>query len=116
MMNFEYKREVTKLKAYGQEYEIPTKTAIFAEEVNKITKRLQEAKNAAESMTAAWDGIALYIGKDETQRIFPRENLENLDTDEISAFWLALNAASNRNTNAVINKYAPNAAIKKPVK
>lgn len=109
-MKFEYKRpDDLKLEAYGKTYEIPTKTAYLIDEVSKINDRIHaEGSSSSDQIMAVRDGIALFIGEEEAERIFPRDTLlTSANTDEITAFWFCLNEFSNRETNAVIAKYAP---------
>lgn len=109
-MKFEYKRpDDLKLEAYGKTYEIPTKTAYLIDEVNKITARISaEGSTASKQMLAVRDGIALFIGEEEAERIFPRDTLlTDANSDELTAFWFCLNECSNRETQAVMAKYAP---------
>ena len=113
MATFEYTRANITLEAYGKEYPIPTKTADFINSVNDIQTQLAACKTATETVEITRKGIALFIGDDETERIFPADRIGDIDTDEIAAFWWALNAESNRATQAVIEKYAPNPTIRK---
>ncbi|MBQ5333353.1 MAG: hypothetical protein J6K92_08860 [Oscillospiraceae bacterium] len=109
-MKFEYKRpNDLKLEAYGKTYEIPPKTAYLVDEIDKINVRIGvEGSTAADQIKAVRDGIALFIGEEEAERIFPRETLvTDLNTDEITAFWFCLNECSNRETEAVMKRYAP---------
>lgn len=109
-MKFEYKRpDDLKLEAYGKTYEIPPKTAYLIDEVNKITERISAAgSSASDQMMAVRDGIALFIGEEEAERIFPRDTLLTAaNSDEMTAFWFCLNECSNRETEAVMAKYAP---------
>lgn len=109
-MKFEYKRpEDTMLEAYGKTFEIPTKTAYIVDAVMKVQKRITEnGATAADQALAIRDGIALFIGEEAAEEIFPREHLINTaNTDEMTAFWLCLNDISNRETEAAIAKYSP---------
>lgn len=110
-MKFEYKREEITVEAYGKVYPIPTKTIALVDGINEINKRLANCKTAAESMAVTIDGIAIFIGEDEANRIYPADKRNELDTDEISAFWFLLNRLSNKATEEVIAKYAPNPKI-----
>lgn len=106
-MKFEYKRpEDTKLEAYGKVFEIPPKTAPLVDGVNKINKDITSG-TASEQAAALREGIALFIGEEAAESIFPKSELDTLNIDEMSAFWLVLNDMSNRETEAVIAKYAP---------
>ena len=109
-MKFEYKRPSDlMLEAYGKTYEIPTKTAYLIDEVNKIDDRIKaEGSTVADQIKAVRDGIALFIGEEEAERIFPRETLLTaVNSDELTAFWFCLNEFSNRETEAVMKRYAP---------
>ena len=111
MAIFEYTRENYTLEAYERTYEIPTKTASLVDGINDINARLAKTTTASESVEVMREGVALFIGAEETERIFPVAKLNEIDTDELSAFWWALIAESNKATKAVIEKYAPNTAI-----
>lgn len=112
MAKFEYKREEYILEAYGKEYPIPTKTAVLVDGINGINKELTNCKNTAEIVVVTIKGIALFIGENEAERIFPAEKINEIDTDELSAFWLALNAEANKATNKVVEKYSPKSIIR----
>ncbi len=109
MAKFEYKRENVVMEAYGKKYPIPTKTAVLVDGVNEINKRLTACKNTIDVVKATKEGIALFIGEEETNRIFSAPDGE-IDTDELSAFWLALNYESNKATKEIIEKYSPKPA------
>ena len=106
-MKFEYTRpEDTKLEAYGKVFDIPPKTAPLIDGVNRINKEITEG-NAARQAAALRDGIELFIGCEAAEEIFPKANINSLNIDEMSAFWLVLNDMSNKETEAVIARYAP---------
>ncbi len=112
-MKFEYERKNITLEAYGKSYPIPTKTAALVDGINDVTKRLEECKNAHEVVDVMRSGIALFIGDEEAERLFPADNSANIDTDEMTAFWWALSSASNEATQEVIKRYSPNPIIRK---
>lgn len=112
-MVFDYKREVETVTAYGKEYSVPTMTISAYNKINEIVNRINSSSNdIKESTQAVLDGIAFFIGEDETKRIFP--SVDTADTDEVYAFWSTLKKACDDNTAAVIKKYAPNVTIRKP--
>lgn len=115
MAKFEYQPSNAFMEAYGKKYPIPTKTAALVDGVSAIQKKLDNSKSALEAIRATKEGIALFIGEEETNRIFSAPDSE-IDGDELSAFWFALNAESNRATKEVIERYAPKSVgdIKKP--
>lgn len=112
-MKFEYERKNVTLEAYGKNYPIPTKTAVLVDGINDVTKRLEECKNAHEVVDVMRGGIALFIGDEEAERLFPSEKSADIDTDEMTAFWWALNSASNEATKEVIKRYSPNPVMRK---
>lgn len=107
-MKFEYSRPKVTVEAYGETFEMPTKTIAVVDGVAKAQKEIAEAKDTAEQVKAIKRGIAVFIGDEAVERLFPTENEGEIDTDEISAFWFCLNRESNRATQAVIEKYSPN--------
>ncbi len=115
MAKFDYVRKPAVMEAYGKKYPIPTKTAVLVDGVAEINRKLTECKNTFEVVKVTKEGIGLFIGDEETNRIFSAPDGE-LDTDELAAFWFALNAESNKATQEVIEKYNPKPAgeIRKP--
>lgn len=106
-MKFEYNRPKTTVEAYGTTYEIPPKTAAVVDGVDAARKAIaaSASKPAAEQIKAVKQGIAVFIGEEETERLFPADS--DIDTDEISEFWLLLNHLSNEHTNKIIERYSP---------
>ncbi len=115
MAKFDYVRKPAVMEAYGKKYPIPTKTAVLVDGVAEINRKLTECKNTFEVVKVTKEGIGLFIGEAETNRIFSAPDGE-LDTDELAAFWFALNAESNKATQEVIEKYNPKPVgeIRKP--
>ncbi len=115
MAKFDYVRKPAVMEAYGKKYPIPTKTAVLVDGVAEINRKLMECKNTFEVVKVTKEGIGLFIGEAETNRIFSAPDGE-LDTDELAAFWFALNAESNKATQEVIEKYNPKPVgeIRKP--
>lgn len=103
-MKFEYSRPKITVEAYGEVYEMPTKTIAVVDGVARAQKAISEAPDTAAQVKAIKQGIAVFIGEEATEKIFPFDKV--IDTDEISAFWLCLNRESNRATTAVLEKYA----------
>lgn len=102
---FDYIRTAPVIEAYGQKYPIPTKTAVLVDGVAEIQKKLAACKNTVEVVQATKQGLALFIGENEVNRIFSAPDNE-IDTDELSALWLMFNEESNRATREVVAKYA----------
>lgn len=105
-MNFEYKRNPTTVTVYGKEYEIPTKTAFFVNEVNRLHKEIAGAEDSVKSSALTLEGIGLFLGDEFVDEHFSG-NIQDIDTDEIGALWIFLNRASSKATTEVIKKYAP---------
>ncbi len=111
-MKFEYERKNVTAEAYGKIYPIPTKTAALVDGINDVTKRFEKAKSALEIVNILREGIALFIGETEAEKLFPADNSANIDTDEMTAFWWFLNNASNEATKEIIERYSPNRNIR----
>lgn len=112
-MNFEFKREIETVTAYGKEYPIPTMTIGVLSRINETVGRINGSlDNTEENTKAMLDGIAVFIGEDETKRIFP--SFDTVDVNEVFAFWSTLKKVCEDNTRAVIEKYGPNTEVKKP--
>ena len=68
----------------------------------KISDTVKEIKN----------GIALFIGGEEAERIFPDDNLGQIDIDEILGFWLALNYEFGCSQDNMLDEYAASEVIR----
>ena len=108
---FDYIRTAPVIEAYGKKYPIPTKTAVLVDGVNDIQKRLANCKNTVEIVQVTKQGLVLFIGEEEVNRIFPVPD-DQIDTDELSALWMMFNEESNRATREVVAKYAPKPVAK----
>lgn len=105
-MIFDYKRNPAAVTVYGKEYEIPTKTAFFVNEVNRLHKEIAGAEDSVKSSALTLEGIGLFLGDEFVDEHFGGD-IQDVDTDEIGALWIFLNKASSRATAEVIKKYAP---------
>lgn len=105
-MKFEYTRPKITVEAYDEVFEMPTKTIAVVDGVAKAQKAISEAQDTAQQVKAIKQGISVFIGEEATEKLFPADTEAEIDTDEISAFWLCLNRESNRATTAVLEKYA----------
>lgn len=88
---FRYVRTPRTLKAYDKEFAIPVRTVEFEEKLEQAGKALSECKTASETAQALREGISLFVGEEDTERIFPKEKLMEIDVDELLGFWQALN-------------------------
>lgn len=110
---FSYTRKPRTLKAYGEEFAIPVKTVEFGDKLDEIGAELAEAKKTSEVIRATKNGIALFIGEEAVEKIFPDEKFAELDVDEVMEFWSALNFELNRSQNERLAKYAAAKAIRR---
>lgn len=107
---FRYERRNTKINAYGKDYELPVRTGEFCDRQDEIDRRIADMskfRSTGEIIDLIKEGIALYIGAEETERIFPNENRDGIDVDEITVFYKFLKDASLRNLAEYSKKYAP---------
>ena len=110
---FTYVRQQRTLKAYGKEYPIPVRTVEFADKLEAVSKEMGQTTTTADTITKIREGIMLFIGAEETDRLFPADKLQEIDVDEIMAFWQALNFELQRNQQELIAKYRPAPNIRK---
>lgn len=112
---FTYSRTPRVLKAYDKEYTIPVRTVEFDEKLTQAAKTISETATMSTSDTvlAIREGIALFIGADEVERIFPKEKLMEIDVDEILSFWQALNFEMKQAQDELLSKYRPSAAVRR---
>lgn len=112
---FSYSKKPRTLKAYGREYEIPVKTIEFSDKIVAAAKAIANTAGASSARDTAEkikSGIALFIGEEEAERIFPAENFDRTDIDEITSFWLALNAELVQGQEDLITRYTKAKAMK----
>lgn len=112
---FTYCRTPRVLKAYDKEYAIPVRTVEFDEKLTQAAKTISETAtmSTSETVSAIREGIALFIGAEETERIFPKDKLPELDVDEILSFWQALNYEMKQAQDELLSKYRPAPSIRR---
>ncbi|MDE5741495.1 MAG: hypothetical protein K2H90_03500 [Oscillospiraceae bacterium] len=110
---FSYTRKSRTLKAYGEEFTIPVKTVEFGDKLDEIGAELAGAKNTSEVIRVTKKGIALFIGEEATEKLYPEEKFMELDVDEVIEFWSALNFELNRAQNERLARYAAAKAIRR---
>lgn len=110
---FRYVRTPRMLKAYDKEFAIPVRTVEFEERLEQAGKALSECKTATETAQALREGISLFVGEEETERIFPKEKLMEIDVDELLGFWQALNYELKLAQEEQLAKYRPAPTIRR---
>ena len=109
---FSYSRKARTIKAYGEEYQLPVKTIEFSDKLLAANDAIAKTTDARDTVSRIKSGIALFIGEDEANRIFPEDNFDNIDIDEILGFWLALNFELSRSQNELIARYSASRAMR----
>ncbi len=110
---FRYVRTPRTLKAYDKEFAIPVRTVEFEEKLEQAGKTLSECRVASETAQALREGVALFVGEEETERIFPKEKLMEIDVDELLSFWRALNFELKLAQEEQLSKYRPTPTIRR---
>ena len=110
---FTYSRTPRVLKAYDKEYTIPVRTVEFDEKLTQAANTISETATTSETVSAIREGISLFIGEEEVERIFPKDKLMELDVDEVLSFWQALNYELREAQNELLSKYRPAPNIRK---
>lgn len=110
---FRYVRTPRTLKAYDKEFAIPVRTVEFEEKLEQAGKTLSECRTASETAQALREGVSLFIGEEETERIFPKAELMSIDVDELLGFWQALNFELKLAQEEQLSKYRPTPTIRR---
>lgn len=110
---FRYERTPRTLKAYDKEFSIPVRTVEFEEQLEQAGKSISAVSKASDTISAVREGISLFIGEEETERIFPRAEIMSIDVDEILAFWQALNYELKLVQDELLAKYRPAPTIRR---
>lgn len=97
---FEYNSSPRIVEAYGRVYELPKKTVSFLDKILTVGREIVYCKNTSAVVQKLKQGIAYFIGEDETERIFPDEKENTLDANELAQFWIFLNRELNQNLSA----------------
>ena len=109
---YSYSRKYGTIKAYGQEYQLPVRTIEFSDKLAAAAEAISKPSDVRELVEKIKNGIGLFIGEAEAERIFPAEKLGEVDIDEILGFWMALNFELGRSQNELIARYAAAKAIR----
>lgn len=111
MKSFDYTRKPIEIEAYGKKYTLPIKTTKFNKQLVEVALSFKGVTDVVEIAEKLKNGIALFIGKEEADRIYP--NVEDTVFDEMLAFWNFLkNAVDGKEKDIIENEYSPTAEIK----
>ena len=114
---FTYARTNTKVKLYDKEYELPVRTSAFCDRQDVIDRELADTSNikvTADLVNILRRGVALFIGADEAERLYPTEGQEeNIDIDEIMSCYNFLKHESLNNLKEHNEKYAPRSIVRR---
>lgn len=103
---FSYERKSRTLKAYGEEFVIPVKTVEFSDRLDEAKAEIAKQTLTSDTVKSLKKGIALFIGSEAVEKLYPEEKLPELDVDEILGFWSALIFELNRTQNELIARYS----------
>lgn len=99
MAKFEYDSKVLTVEAYGKTLPLAKKTPALVEKINAVS----QAKTTREDIEKTYDVIGDMIGRKARDEIFP--SLADVDTDEMSCFWLFLCGEYRRRVTELAEKY-----------
>lgn len=108
---YSYSKKPRTLKAYGKEYQLPVKTAEFSDKLAAANEAIANSSNAHDVVEKIKTSIALFIGENEVERIFPAEKINEIDMDEILGFMLALNFELASSQNDLIARYSASKVV-----
>ena len=105
---FSFTRRAAKLKAYGEEFELPAKTVEFADKLDAVrAEMLTTPQNLGHGALPEKGYTHFFIGEEKNGKsFFLMTKIGELDSDEILGFWSALNYELNRHQREIINKYS----------
>lgn len=110
---FKYERKSRIVKAYDTEYTIPTKTVAFAKKIEDAIQKISKCTTTSATTRAMLDAISLFIGDDEIEKNFPADKFNEIDVDEVLAFWRELYYEYNKNQQDIIAKYSPATTVRR---
>lgn len=103
---FSFTRRAAKLKAYGEEFTLPAKTVEFSDKLDEVRTEFLSTPKTSDTVRTLKKGIALFIGEEKAEKLFPNDKLNELDPDEILGFWSSLNYELNRQQREIISRYS----------
>lgn len=110
-MKFEFTPKELTAEAYGNTFTLPKKTPVMLASIAEIDKKLLASPTAREQTEVLIKGIGCFIGEEEAAKLFPC--IDDVDTDEVSAFWMFLKNLYASASNDVIEKYSANRAARR---
>lgn len=106
MAKFEYDSKVLTIEAYGKTLLLAKKTPALVEKINEVS----QAQTIKEDFQKTYDVIGDIIGKEARSEIFP--SFDEVDTDEMSCFWLFLCRVYRDRVNELAKKFRAQAISK----
>ena len=103
---FSFSRRAAKLKAYGEEFELPAKTVEFSDKLDAVRAEMLTTLKTSDTVRSLKKGIVLFIGEEKAEKLFPDNKISEFDPDEILGFWTALNYELNRHQREIVAKYS----------
>lgn len=68
---FSFSRRAAKLKAYGEEFELPAKTVEFSDKLDAVRAEMLTTLKTSDTVRSLKKGIVLFIGKEKTKSFSP---------------------------------------------
>ncbi len=102
---YAFVRKPVTVEAYGEKFELPVKTVDFCDKLDAIGAESMKLTKSSEITRVIKKGIALFIGEEKTEQLFPEEKLGELNSDEIFGFWAFLKHEQNAQQRELIALY-----------
>ncbi len=102
---YAFVRKPVTVEAYGEKFELPVKTVDFCDKLDAIGAESLKTTKSSETTRILKKGIALFIGDEKTEQLFPEEQLGELNSDEIFGFWAFLKHEQNAQQRELIALY-----------
>ena len=110
---YSYTRRSRSITAYGETFELPVKTVEFGDKLDEVREEIAGQTRTSDTIRFLKKGIALFIGSEAVEKIYPEKKLMELEVDEVLGFWTALNFEFNRNQNEMLARYTAAKAIRR---
>lgn len=111
--NYSCVRKPKIVEAYGKEYQIPVKTTEFSQQWESVIKSIAKTTEISDTVKELKNGIALFIGEDEAERIFPADSFDKTNIKEIIDFWTLLNYELAVSQQKMLDEYTVSEVIRR---